>query len=165
MQPFVYPAPVPPAQLHHAVPSPHGLSPSLDMSRTIQASAVIAAQIQQVGHHHGACECFFSLHVLTVSPCSSLFQLQQQLSSSTSTLIPMATQSLPVASPQSQLKPSLSASTSAAANHPSLCPQPSAFLPLQSQRGLSLAGSISDIDFEGSDDAQVRAPVQTLAFC
>ena len=165
MQPFVYPAPVPPAQLHHAMLSPHGLSHSLDMSRTIQATAVIAAQIQQVGRHHGACECFFPLHVLTVPPCSSLFQLQQQLSSSTSTLIPIATQSLPVASPQPQLQPSLSAFTSAAANHPSLCLQPSAFLPLQSQHGLSLAGSISDIGFEGSDDAQVCAPVQMMALC
>ncbi len=92
-----------------------------------------------------------------------MFQLQQQLSSSTSILFPTATQPLPVASPQPQLNTSLLASASAAANHPSLCQHPSAFSPLQPQYGPSLVGGMRDTSFEGSDDAQVCVPAQMMA--
>lgn len=161
MQPFVYAALSPSAQAHQlpTMMSPLSNSRSLDFSSNLHASAVIAAQIQQVGLPMTPLF-MFALFVLMHSPSSPsppplVSQLQQQLSLSTS--FPLALQPLPIASPQPPLMSPLP--PSADANHPLAFQSASGSLAVQPNPIQLVNTGSSNTTFEANADAQVTVPI------
>jgi hypothetical protein len=159
MQPFVHAAISPSTQAYQlpTMLSPLSVSRSLDLSSNVHASAVIAAQIQQVGLPMTPLfmlALFFFMH----SP-STPSQLQKQLSFSTS--FPLALQPLTVASPQPPLMPALPPSVDA--NHPLVFQSASGSLTMQPNPVQRVDTVSSNTTFEANADAQVRVPVDAKA--